>query len=180
MFWEELVKLTTQTSWIVIILLVVGIISCFVEAIVPGFGFFGIFGIICEIGGIVLHAVFSGSIIQVFIIVMILALIFTLLFLIFIRSAKYGLIGKSALVENKTAIPTDYADVSKNENVDLIGKHGILITECKPVGKMRIDDKIFDVLSNEVIEAGNNVVVTGVENNVIYIALDGGIKWVYY
>lgn len=80
MFWEELVKLTTQTSWIVIILLVVGIISCFVEAIVPGFGFFGIFGIICEIGGIVLHAVFSGSIIQVFIIVMILALIFTLLF----------------------------------------------------------------------------------------------------
>lgn len=90
------------------------------------------------------------------------------------------MIGKSALVENKTAIPTDYADVSKNENVDLIGKHGILITECKPVGKMRIDDKIFDVLSNEVIEAGNNVVVTGVENNVIYIALDGGIKWVYY
>ena len=174
MFWEELVKLTTQTSWIVIILLIVGIISCFVEAIVPGFGFFGIFGILCEIGGIVLHAIFSGSIIQVFIIVVILALVFTLLFLIFIRSAKYGLLGKSALIENKTAIPTDYSEIGKNEHADLIGKQGTLITECKPIGKMKIEDKVFDVLSNEIIGSGSEVVVTSIENNVIYITKVGG------
>lgn len=175
MFWEELVKLATQTSLIVIILLIVGIIFCFVEAIVPGFGFFGIFGLICEVGAIILHAIFSGSIIQVFMIVLILFLIFLLLFLMFIRSAKYGMLGKSALVENKTAIPTDYSDVVNNDLYDLIGKSGRVIAECRPIGKMQIAGKVYEVLASEIVENGSEAIVTSVDNNVIHIEKIKGV-----
>lgn len=183
MFLEELHKLFTQTSWIVALLLVVGLVFCFIEAVVPGFGVNGILGIVSFIAAIVCHAIFSGSIVQVFIIVLLVILIFVLIFLVFIRSAKYGILGKSALVENKTAIPTDYVETSKDLK-NLIGKQGIVTNECRPVGKMKIGDEIFEVLSNELIEADCMAEVKEIKDNKLYVKKIEGEKeewwWICY
>ena len=170
MFWEEITKLVTEISWVVILLLVVGFILCFIEAITPTYGILGIFGALCEVAGIIVHAVLSGPILQVFVIVLIVLLLLSLLVLLFIRSAKYGFLGKSALVENKTALPVDYDDKDSNINVSLIGQIGEVVVECRPVGKMQFGNEIYDVLSkNEFLLVGEKAEVVDVVGDNIYV-----------
>lgn len=184
MFWEEITKLATQTSLIVIILLVVGVIFCFIEAIIPGFGFFGISGIIMVIAGIVVHAVLSGSVLQVLFILIILSLVFTLIVLVFLRSAKYGLLAKLSFVENKTALPLDYDQKDENDLTHLIGKTGKTITECRPIGKIIIDGMLYDAFAkSDFIKNNEDIIVIEIESNSIYIERlykKGDKKWVYF
>lgn len=170
MIWEEITKLATQTSLIVVILLVVGVIFCFIEAIVPGFGFFGISGILMVLAGIVFHAVISGSVLQVVFIITILSLVFTLIVLMFLRSAKYGLLAKLSFVENKTALPIDYAQKDENDLTHLIGKTGKTITECRPVGKILIEDVPYEVFAkSDFLGNSVDVIITEIEGSSIYI-----------
>ena len=170
MFWQEISKLATEISWVVLLLLVVGFILCFIEAITPTYGVLGIFGIICEVAGIILHAVLSGSILQVFVMVMIVLLVLSLLILLFIRSAKYGFLGKSALVENKTALPVDYDEKDVNINYSLIGQIGEVVIECRPVGKMKFGNEVYDVLSRgEFLLVGEKAEVVDVVGDNIYV-----------
>lgn len=170
MFLQELINLATNTSLVVILLLVIGVIFCFIEAIVPSFGFWGITGILSTVGGIVVHAIVSASAIQVLIILLVLALIFTLITLLFIRSAKYGLLAKLSFVENKTALPLDYEEKSDFDDLDIVGKTAKTITEFKPVGKIELDDMVLEASSKySFIEKGQEVLIVKVEGNLIYV-----------
>jgi len=184
MFWEEITKLATQTSIIVVILLVLGVIFCFVEAIVPGFGFFGISGIIMVMAGIVVHAVLSGSVLQVLLILIILSLVFTLIVLVFLRSAKYGLLAKLSFVENKTALPLDYDQKDENDLTHLIGKAGKTITECRPIGKILVDGIPYQAFAkSDFLNNSVEIIITEIEGNSIYIERlynKGDKKWVYF
>ena len=177
--WEEIGKLFTQMSWIVIVLLVVGIVFCIIEGIIPGFGFFGIFGIICEVAGVIVHAIFSASVIQVLFLVLIMAVATTLLFLIFVFSAKHGILGSTPLIENKPSVPYNYG-VDKNL-IKLIGKRGVVIEECHPVGKIKIEGRLMEALSAKgVIEPSSTVRVIKIKDNNLYIEkLEGDVKWIY-
>ena len=64
----------------------------FIECFIPDFGFFGITGLVCLVGGIVANAVLTKSIAQTLFLIALFAVVLFILFLIFIRSAKYGLI----------------------------------------------------------------------------------------
>ncbi|MBE7082466.1 MAG: hypothetical protein E7378_02145 [Clostridiales bacterium] len=168
--WTDFCNLFTQMHWIVVVLLVLGFILCIIEAVVPGFGIFGILGILCEVGAIVVHAVFSGSVAQVFFLVLIVALVILLLFLIFVRSAKYGLLAKSAIAENKTALPKDFKDKAEKELSALVGKEGLAITECRPVGKIRIEQETYEAQSiGTVIKKGEVIRVVSIEDARIMI-----------
>ena len=183
MFIEEMTKLATEISWIVVVLLFVGFILCFIEAIIPNYGIVGIAGVLCDIAGIVLHGVLSGSILQVFVIVLIVLIVLSLLILLFVRSAKYGFLAKSAIVENKTAIPVDYADQENNDNTSLIGQVGEVVVDCRPVGKMKFGEKIYDVLSkSSFLLVGEKAQIVDVVGNNIYVEKieKGEIKWVFY
>lgn len=170
MFLQELINLATNTSLVVILLLVVGVVFCFIEAIVPGFGFFGITGILSTIGGIVVHAFVSGSALQVLIILLVLALVFTLVTLMFIRSAKYGLLSRLSFVENKTALPLDYEEKSDYDDLNIVGKTAITLTEFKPVGKIELEDKIFEASAkSSFIDRGQQVIIVKVDSNIIYV-----------
>lgn len=170
MFLDELIKLATETSIAVVLLLVVGIIFCFIEAVVPSFGFWGITGILATIAGIVLHAVVSGSALQVLLILIILTLIFVLIALVFIRSAKYGLLSKLSLVENKTALPVNYESYLQSSYSHLLGKVGKTVTGCRPVGKIEVDGEIYEASSKTVFLPGNvEIFVTEISGNSIYI-----------
>ena len=164
-FWEEVNNLFIDMHWIVVVLLCLGVILCIVESIVPGFGIFGIAGLIIELAGVVVHAIISGSAAQVFFLLLILVLVTILLFLLFVRSAKYGILAKSAIVENKTSIPKDYKEKTEKELSLLIGKEGLAETECKPVGKVRIADNIYEAQSkNSLIKKGEVIKVVAIED----------------
>jgi len=164
-FWTEIGSLFTQMHWAVILLLGLGVVLCIIEAVVTGFGFFGIAGIICEIAGVVTHAVISGSAAQVLFLLILLVLVMVLITLLFVRSAKYGLLSKSAIVENKTAIPTDYKEKEEKKLSGLIGKEGLTLTECRPVGKIRIGDDTYEAQSRtSIIEKGEVIKVVAVED----------------
>lgn len=169
-FWSEFINLFTQMHWPVVVLLCVGVVLCIIEAAVPGFGIFGILGILCEVAGIVVHAVISGSVAQVFFLVLLVMLVVGLLFLIFIHSAKHGLLAKSALVENKPAIPKDYKEKAEKELLPLIGQEGLAITECKPVGQIRIGKETYEAQAKGLlIKKGEVIRVVAIEDARIMI-----------
>lgn len=169
-FWAEFVNLFTQMHWSVILILALGIVLCVIEAAVPGFGVFGILGIGGQIAGIVVHAIISGSVAQVFWLVILLLIITLLIFMLFIRSAKYGLLAKSALVENKSSIPNDYKIKAENELKPLVGQEGLALTECRPVGKIRIGQQTYEAQSKTtIIQKGEVVKIVGIEDARIMI-----------
>lgn len=169
-FWSEFASLFTNMHVVVILLLSLGIILCLVESIVPGFGVFGILGMICEVIGVIVHAIISGSVLQVFLLILLLLLITGLLFLLFIRSAKYGLLAKTAIAENRTSIPKDFKEKAENELKPLIGQEGLTLTECRPVGKVRIGQSTYEAQSkSSIIEKGQVIKVIAIEDARIII-----------
>ena len=169
-FWGEFVNLFAQMHWVVVVLLALGVVLCIVEAVVPGFGIFGISGILCEVLGIVVHAIISGSALQVLFLIIIILLVIGLIFLLFIRSAKYGLLAKSALVENKPSIPIDYKEKTEKELSKLIGQEGLALTECRPVGKIRIGQNSYEAQSKSaIIQKGEVIKVVAIEDARIMI-----------
>ena len=169
-FGAEFVSLFTQMHWIVALLLSLGIALCIIEAIIPGFGIFGIFGVLSVIGGVITHAIISGSALQVLILLVLLMLIVGLLFLLFIRSAKYGLLAKSAIVENKSSIPKDFKEKTEKELSSLIGMEGLTLTECKPVGKIRVGQNTYEAQAKStIIQKGEVIKVVSIEDARIII-----------
>lgn len=168
-FWAEVTSLFTQMHWVVTLLLCAGVILCLVESVVPDFGILGILGILCEVVAIVLHAIFSGSVLQVFLLVLGVTLVIFLIFLLFVRSAKHGILAKSALVENKPSIPTDYAEKANQKLKELIGKEGLTLTECHPIGKVRIGQDQYEARALSFIQKGEVIKVVKIEDANIVI-----------
>ena len=166
--WQEIVNLFTTTSWIIWVLIGVGFVLCIVEGIVPGFGVFGIMGIMCEIGAVVCQAVFTNSVPQVLLLILFNALATIFIFLIFVFSAKHGLIGKTPIVENKPAVPYNYGVDKKFTK--LIGKRGVTVSACRPVGKVKLEGRVMEAISvGALIEKGSQVRVVKIKDNTIYI-----------
>ena len=166
--WQEIVNLFTTTSWIIWVLIAVGLVLCIVEGIVPGFGVFGVIGIMCEIGAVVCQAIFTNSVPQVLLLILFNALTTIIIFLIFVFSAKHGLIGRTALVENKSSVPYNYGVDKKFTK--LIGKRGTTVSVCRPVGKVKIDGRILEAISvGTMIEKNVQVKVVKIKDNTIYI-----------
>ena len=147
-----------------------GVVFCIVEAFIPGFGIFGILGIVFEIAGVVVHSIISGSVLQVLILIILILLVTFAIFLLFIRSAKCGLLAKSAIVENKSSIPNDYKEKAENELKPLVGQQGTTLTECRPVGKIRIGNNTYEAQSkSSIIKKGEVIVVIAIEDARIMI-----------
>ena len=171
--WSEFTAIFTgEFAWITSVLMVLGMILCIIEAIVPGFGIFGISGILCEVASVVVHAtVCKGTPMQVLILILLITLVTLLIFLLFVRSARFGLLGKTPIVENKTAIPNDYGAKDEEKLKSLIGKEGIVITECRPIGKIRIGEDTYEVSSKGTMIAKGDVVrIVSIEDTIIYVS----------
>ncbi len=167
---QEIAEIFTSMPWYIILPLCVGVILLFIECFVPGFGFFGISGLMCLVGGIVANGIITKSIVQTLFLISLFIVVIFILFLIFIRSAKYGLISKTPFVEKHTAVPRDYADKNKNKLKDLIGQRGIAITPFTPSGKFMIDDQIYDgITRGEALDKDCVIKVIDVEGNKIEI-----------
>ncbi|NLM16903.1 MAG: hypothetical protein GX221_04230 [Candidatus Riflebacteria bacterium] len=155
-------KASSKVVWlvVVVVLMIVATISMITEALVPGFGVFGITSILAYsaafvIASLTLSWAAAG-------LVLILSLLgvgaFAFYFFVLFPKTKVGqkiILGDSHIAEGQSAIP-DYTY--------LIGKEGKTITVLKPTGTAMIDGKRTTVLARGMfVEPNVNVVVTGVQ-----------------
>lgn len=146
-----------------IILLIVGIILIVIEILMPGFGAFGVSGIIVLGISIFLTA---KSIEQAALILLITIIIITFLTTLLIkqiinRKIKSPLVLYESL--EQVASEMDY----------FIGKKGKSITDLRPAGKASFDGVNLDVMSSGVfIKEGHIIKVIKIDGNKIIVEMD--------
>jgi membrane-bound serine protease (ClpP class) len=163
-----------------ILLFIIGVVLIIVEIFVfPGFGITGISGIILVVLGLVLSLVgnvgfdFSpvetGALGEAFLTVT-LGLIFGFAIVIYM-SSRIGSRGMFQKIALATSLDNEsgYIGVSVTER-DLVGKTGTARTDLRPSGKVQIDGKVHDAVSEQsFIEKGTNVRVIRYETGQIYV-----------
>jgi len=159
------IDLILNVSWISLTLFLVGIGLLVVEMFEPGFGFFGIFGVISLIGCIFVTAstVAEGIMLTAFFFVIVLIMLGIFLFLV----SKGKLPGKLVLKDAESR--TDGYSGTLDLN-DYMGKTGVVTTICRPVGNVDFDGTKLEVVSlGEFIEKGATVEVIEVEGNRVVV-----------
>lgn len=143
----------------VLILFVFGIALMLVEAFMPGFGIFGVGGLVSTLASIVLAAVSVQTGMIMLLIALVLAAVFSVF--AFRYFTKRGALRHIILADEETA---NLGYVAPRDQRELAGKEGIAITALRPSGAATIDGKRVDVVSEgSYIPAGEPLVVTGVE-----------------
>lgn len=165
----EFVQIFTQMSWIPALLLILGVVFLFVEMFVPGFGFFGVTGILSLIVGVVVRIVEGLNFTQSLMLILMVLVTLGLLMFLLVQSVKHGFMGKSGLFERRSTLDTNY-NLADKQTRKLVGKSGKTITNLNLAGKAKIRGKIYDVVSlNSYIEKGSNIKVVKVEGNSIVV-----------
>ena len=173
MFFTQFGLLFTNMEWYVIVCLVVGVVLLAIEAVQPGFGAFGISGIVLLVAGVVLRAVFhkpeDNVLIQCFQFVLLDLIILAAGVGILVLIQKKGWLKKTPFFLSGTAVDEKYSDGTQNY-ADLIGKEGVAVTVLRPSGKAEIDGVIYDVESmNFLLEKGERIEVVATEGGVIKV-----------
>lgn len=162
-------EIFTQMGWIPALLLAVGSVFLIVEVFVPGFGFFGVSGTLSIIAGIIVRICQGLDLTQSLALILIVLGFFTILVMIMVYGAQYGILGHSGLFERKTTISEDYNKTSK-ELRKLRGKSGKAITSLNMAGKAKIRGRVYDVVSlNSFIDKGSNIKVVEIKDNTIIV-----------
>ena len=167
--WQEFLNLFNGYGLIAMIIMLFGLLLCMVEIIVPGFGVFGILGTIFTLGGMVVRIVLGASWVQFACMVLLEIAVMIVTILLVVLFAKIGVLGKTQVVQNKTAVPVNY-EMPTREQKKLIGKVGFAETVFKTSGKFKLNDVVYDAVSNgEYIEKGSKVKVIEIKNNTIIV-----------
>ena len=160
-------------EWYVLVPFLVGLIFLFVEFLQPGFGIFGIAGIVLLAISIVLRAVFHAPednvVMQIFQFLLLDVLILAICFFALFFAQKKGWLKKGIFAVG-TAVDPDFSSGTNNYN-DLLGKEGVALTTLRPSGKAEIEGNVYDVVSDFLIEQGKEIVVTAVEGSKIEVKI---------
>jgi len=169
---EAFVNLFTNNLGIVsIVCLAIGLVLCTIECFIPGFGVCGITGSLFCIASVVIILVTGGEyVVQQFLYILgLIVIIMATAILIAVRSARFGLLSKSSLVQNGTDLPKDFTQNDKNYAY-LMGKVGTTSTVCKPIGKVTIEGQAYQVMTEgEYIEKNQEVYVAEVDGSSIVV-----------
>ena len=173
MFFTQFGLLFANMQWFVIVCLILGVACLVVEGIQPGFGVFGISGIVLLVAGIVLRAVFhqpeDNVLMQVFQFLLLDIIIIAIGLLLIFLAHKLGWLKKTPFFLSGTAVDEKFSDGTKNYSF-LIEKEGVAATVLRPSGKAEIEGKLYDVESADfLIEKGEQITVTAVEGGVIKV-----------
>lgn len=166
--WQQFVGLFSDYGLIAMIVMIFGLLMCMIEVIIPGFGVFGILGTLFTFGGVVARIIMGATGLQILSMLILIVAVVVISVVLVTIFAKVGILSKSALVQDKTVVPVDYEKPTKEQR-KLIGKVGFAYTVFKPSGKMQLDGKIYDAISNEYIEKGEKIKVVEIKNNSIVV-----------
>ncbi|MGM0688458.1 MAG: NfeD family protein [Bacillota bacterium] len=143
----------------VLILFVFGIALMLVEAFMPGFGIFGVAGLISTLASIILAAASVQTGMVMLIIAVVLSAVFSVL--AFRYFSRRGMLRHIILSEAETA---DLGYVAPLDQKNLTGMEGIAVTSLRPSGTAIIDGRRIDVVTGgDFIPVGEKVIVERVE-----------------
>lgn len=163
---EEIVTLFTGMGIASMLLLIFGLIFMSIEMFIPGFGVFGIIGLISLFGSIIARALEGANITQVCVMIIICLLLVFGFFAVVSHSMQKGLLAKTGLVETGEAVKKGY----KSAKQALVGKEGITKSKCRPAGSVVIDGVTYDCVSdNKYIKANKKVKVVRIKDDNILI-----------
>ena len=148
------------------ICLALGLVCVLIEIFVPGFGFFGITGIILLIVGMVIRVTDGGSgnpLLQLLILILILSVVCVVAFALMAYSAKKGWLSRTPFVMQASAVPTGITE-GTSDYTSLIGREGVSVSMLRPAGIAEIDGSRYDVVAQgEFIEPNKTIIVESVE-----------------
>ena len=110
---------------------------------VPGFGFWGISGIVSLAVGIIVRICQGLNLTQSLSLILVVLGFFVFVVGFMIYGAQYGLLGKSGLFERSTTLPDDY-NKTERQIKKLVGKSGKAITNLDLAGQAKIRGKIYE------------------------------------
>ncbi len=165
-FWQEIEIAFSDIGIIPAILLILGTIFIIVEIFQPGFGFFGICGIILVLAGMAVRLFMSkrGSlIVQFFVMLICVSVVVCVALLIMLRSLKKGKLSRTGLVQTTLAVSEGITGGTEDFS-QLLGKVGVSTSVLRPSGNAVIDGKLYSVVSQSaLIEKGKDIEVIAVE-----------------
>ena len=165
----EILEIFSLMHWSSALFIILGLIFLVIEVFVPGFGFFGITGCSCYAVGVIIRICQGLSFAQVLFLILISILLLVLVAIMFVNSARKGVLGKTGLFEPKPTLAKDY-NVAKRDLKRLVGKSGKSITNLDLGGKAKIQGVVYDVQSTgSYIEKGSNVKVVKIVDNTIMV-----------
>ena len=161
----DFIGLVESVSIISIVLFVIGVGLLIVEMFEPGFGFFGAFGIISLIACIFVTADTVAQGLTLTAIFFVIILIMLGIFLALVSKGK--LPGKLILKDAETL---EQGFSGTEDMAYLMGKTGVVLTICRPVGNVDFDGvKLEVVTQGEFIEKGETVEVIEIEGNRVVV-----------
>lgn len=137
------------------VLFVAGIVFLGIEFSIPGFGVFGLLGMMSLLGA--LYYALGGGLFAA-IVVTVAAFVILAITILVIKQLPNSRIGQKLTLTLESTKERGYS--GNDERVDLIGKEGVVVTVLRPSGKVNIDDNPVDVVTDgEFLEPGTKVVV---------------------
>ncbi|MFA6867391.1 MAG: NfeD family protein [Clostridia bacterium] len=166
-FFTQFGLLFSNMQWFVIVCLIVGLVGLFIEIFQPGFGIFGIGGVILLIISVILRAIFHSPeddvVTQSFQLLLCITVIMIFAFALFIIGNHKNWWKHSSIYQRNTAVDTEFSEGTKDFS-NIIGKKGLAATDLHPAGKMKIENTVYDVVTeNFFVEKNSEVEVVGVE-----------------
>lgn len=146
---DQIVLLFSEMGVIPAICLLAGMVLIIIEIFHPGFGIFGGLGGILTIIGVAMRVADSGSanpLALLFLMLLLITLVVVAAFIIMVRSARYGWLKRSPIIEEGTAVSTGVSMGTRDYSY-LVGKKGITTTNLRPAGYASIDGENYDVVA---------------------------------
>ena len=168
--WQSLVALFAEMSPWVYVLFILGIIFCVIEMAMPGFGVFGVLGLLMIAVAIILRMIAGGDAWMLLFMVLISGALIGTAFAVVGRSIKKGKLSKTEIFSVGTAVSTGVTQGTKDFS-SLVGTTATTINALRPVGQARFEDgSIVDVIAhNGFIEANTTVKVILVEGQRVVV-----------
>lgn len=147
------------------VIFILGLILLTIEIFAPGFGIFGIGGIVLLIVGIILTARNTFEAV-VMVVILLLLIAFALVYIL--RSAKRGKLSKKLILWSAAKKEEGYSTSSNID--DLVGKEGIALTTLRPSGSGEFEGRRLDVVTDGTyIEGGTRIKIIRIEGNRIVV-----------
>jgi len=148
-----------------IVLLIVGFVLIGIEISLPGFGIFGIGGIVSLIAGIVMTSdTVSEGIVKAIISVVITCVMFV------VGVTVLGSKKMKAPIVLREDVKGEHGFLNSSDLEYLVGKEGVASTDLRPGGKGNFDGIDFDVLSEGMyIVKGQSIRISKIRDNKLMV-----------
>ena len=148
-----------------IIFLITAFILLAIEAVIPGFGLPGISGTILLGFGVMMC---SRTITEALVLIAVLAVLLAAMIFVVLKLLSSGKISPPVVLSE--TLSKDKGFVSRDLPKDLMYQRGQAVSDLRPAGKVSINDRIYDVISEgEFIQKGEMVEVISISNNSLMV-----------